>query len=314
MASATPHLYDAMDELEEELIALAEIYTSELKLVRDETEIRMTLPLRLNWQLVFVINAIKCQSYVASVLLIKPNYPSLDLHEAAANNAQLTAATFLNDRIMSEHKSLYAAYQYAIDAFDDSSFSKPIKKSEEYIWSDASMQKSNIARDRGAGTLAQDKNNGKTKADEKAASTSPDALETTIIILDHINDSKRYYRALSNFAHQLSISCIVFAKNPTNAAGDRIKHAIVIIQSQSKNSEFIRKLKTEYVDLNKAGKPCKERCSSTVLITWQYNYFEEGNIFKVIDCSTTDAIQIIQEEYIASEISNVVREFCLPKR
>ena len=122
MATPTPHLYNAMDELEEELIALAEIYTSELKLVRDETEIRMTLPLRLNWQLVFVINAIKCQSYVASVLLIKPNYPSLDLHEAAANNAQLTAATFLNDRIMSEHKSLYAAYQYAIDAFDDSSF------------------------------------------------------------------------------------------------------------------------------------------------------------------------------------------------
>lgn len=301
-----------MDELEEELIALSEIFASELEVVRDETGIRMTLPLRLNWQLVFVINAIKCQSYVASVLLIKPSYPGLKLHEAAANNAQLGAATFLNDRMLSEHKSLYTAYQYAIDAFDDYSIHNQMEQSEESILSDASTQQLNF--EQGAGTFTKDKNIEKTKADEKAGSTSPDALETTIIILDHINDSKRYYRALSNFAHQLSISCIVLAKNPTSTAGDRIKHAIVIIQSQSKNSEFIRKLKTEYVDLNKAGKPCKERCSSTILITSQYNHFEVGNIFKVIDCSTTDAIQIIQKEYLASEIGEVVGKFCLPKR
>lgn len=303
-----------MDELEEELGSLVEIFAEELEIVRDDTEIRMSLPLRLKWQLVFVINAIRCQSYAASVILLKPHYAVLDVHQGAANNALFAATTYLNGRILNEHKPLYTAYQCAIDAFDDFLSNKNLLISKEPYEPEAKTQKLEFAAKKNVNNEAQSKQSGIPTTNDKAASVPPDTLETAIIILDHINDSKRYYKALSNFAHQLSLSCIVFAKNPSNTAGDRIKYAIVIIQSQSNNSEFIRKLKTENVDLNKAGKPCKERCSSTILVTCQYNYFEIGNIFKVIDCSTTDAIGIIQNKYLASEVSEVVGKFCLPKR
>ena len=142
---------------------------------------------------------------------------------------------------------------------------------------------------------------------------SPIDLETTVIILDHINDSKRYYGALQDFSQQLLLSCIVLAKNPAKG-GDRIKYAIVIIQSSDNNDKFLTLLKSENVDVNKAGKPCKERCSSTLLATRQYGAFEADNVFKVVDCSTADALEMIRNKYHAADVSKVIQEFCSGKR
>lgn len=147
------------------------------------------------------------------------------------------------------------------------------------------------------------------------------AIETTVIILDHINDSKRYFDFLKRFAFKLNLKCIIFYDKNFEK---RMKNIIIIIQSYNSNKDFITLLKTEYVDVNMKKQPCKERCSSTIFNSKKNpNFFIENNeiennqdlgTFLLIDCDNKQTIQLFREKYKIPEISDSISNFCFKNR
>ena len=294
-----------MNDLEEEIIALSEIFGNDFALSKTDTSVGVTLPLRFKWQLNFILSISESKIQDVSVSLFNSDCITHQ-HHRAAEISRSAAACYMTDRKIPGYRSIYAAHQNAVDEFDQLIL-------QNHVDVPAHLAR-NVSLD-GADKAKQSILDGENiiESDIAINPQKPIDLETTVIILDHINDSKRYYGALQDFSQQLLLSCIVLAKNPTKG-GDRIKYAIVIIQSSDNNDKFLTLLKSENVDVNKAGKPCKERCSSTLLATRQYGAFEADNVFKVVDCSTADALEMIRNKYHAADVSKVIQEFCSGKR
>lgn len=284
-----------MEQLNEELSALSAIFTAnEFEVIWGDECLAVSFPLRFRLEIQFVITIIENENYDVLVQIIESENPPLELVQKAAAAAQAAAEEYMADRHIGEHRHLYSAHQRAVEAFDkrissETSTSLPEKGSDE------------------TSASAEDA----TSLEEAVESAGGGALpETTVIILDHINDTKKYYKLLAKWSQQLNLSCIVLAKSPTNAKGDRTKHVVLIIQSVTENSEFLRRLKTENVDVNLAGKPCKERCASTILVSRKYDYLEMNSRFQIFDCSTAAAVALLGDKYKVPEIGTLVRNFC----
>jgi hypothetical protein len=290
-----------MEELNEELSALSNIFTpNEFEVVKDRDSLAVTFPLPFRIGLHFDIRIVGSDMYDITVAIIDRKVSPLELVLKAANAARVAAEKFLAGRERGEHKHLYSAHQRAIDAFDEciSIDRGPAPKRLEQVDS-----KIDISYTKAEDTQITDD-----------TSDVPDALpETTVVMIDHINDTKRYYKMLTKWSQQLNMACIILAKTPSNAKGDRTKHIVMILQSPDCNAEFMQRLKTEKVDLNMAGKPCKERCAAAVLTSRQYNYFEMNDTFQIFDCSTAATVRMLSETYKVPEISNLVSNFCWGK-
>lgn len=290
-----------MEELNEELSALSNIFTpNEFEVVKDRDSLAVTFPLPFRIGLHFDIRIVGSDMYDITVAIIDRKVSPLELVLKAANAARVAAEKFLAGRERGEHKHLYSAHQRAIDAFDEciSIDRGPAPKRLEQVES-----KIDISYTKAEDTQITDD-----------TSDVPDALpETTVVMIDHINDTKRYYKMLTKWSQQLNMACIILAKTPSNAKGDRTKHIVMILQSPDCNAEFMQRLKTEKVDLNMAGKPCKERCAAAVLTSRQYNYFEMNDTFQIFDCSTAATVRMLSETYKVPEISNLVSNFCWGK-
>jgi hypothetical protein len=292
-----------MDDLREELSALSDIFSeAELDIIWGDQCLAISFPLPFRLEIQFVITIVDSNMYDVLVQIIEGENRPLELVRKAACAAQAAAEQFMADRERNEHKHLYSAHQRAIDAFDkcissDSSTLSGYKGSDEF-----EHESSMISTSTEEVKVSQN--------EEGRAGLYP---ETTTIILDHINDTKKYFKALEKWSQQLQLSCIVLAKSATGEKGDRTRHVIIVIQSQDENSEFLKRLKTENVDVNMAGKPCKERCSTTLLTSRKYKYFEIDKTFQIFDCPTSGAVTMLNDRFHAPEIGNAIRDFCAGK-
>lgn len=292
-----------MDDLREELSALSDIFSEEeLDVIWGDQCLAISFPLPFRLEIQFVITIVDSDLYDVLVQIIEGDNRPLELVRKAACAAQVAAEQFMADRERNEHKHLYSAHQRAVDAFDKC-ISSNCSTLPGYKGSDELECESMIIS-----TSTEE-----VKVSQNEGVRTGQCPETTTIILDHINDTKKYFKALEKWSQQLQLSCLVFAKSPTGEKGDRTRHVVLVIQSQDENSEFLKRLKTENVDVNLAGKPCKERCSTTLLTSRKYNYFEIDTTFKIFDSPTSGAVTMLNDRYHAPEIGNAIRDFCAGK-
>jgi len=94
-----------------------------------------------------------------------------------------------------------------------------------------------------------------------AAPTPTDDREECILKIDHMNDADGYRKILRNWARALALSGRVLYAN----SGKRVHGVFVVLHgAPSSVSTFLQRLRTENVDVDRSGRPCKER-QSTVL-------------------------------------------------
>ena len=292
-----------MDELRTELSALSDIFSEEeLDVIWGDQCLAISFPLPFRLEIQFVITIVDSNSYDVLVQIIEGENRPLELVRKAACAARAAAEQFMADRERNEHKHLYSAHQRAIDAFDKC-VSSDCSTAIGYKGLDEIENESLIISS----------STEEVKVSQNEGVRPRQYPETTTIILDHINDTKKYFKALEKWSQQLQLSCLVLAKSPSGAKGDRTRHVVLVIQSQDENSEFLKRLKTENVDVNMAGKPCKERCATTLLVSRKYNYFEANTTFQIFDCPTSAAVTMLNDRYHAPDISNAVRDFCAGK-
>ena len=94
-----------------------------------------------------------------------------------------------------------------------------------------------------------------------AGSTPSDDREECILKIDHMNDADGYRKILRNWARALALSGRVLYAN----SGKRVHGVFVVLHgAPSSIGGFLQRLRTETVDVDRSGRPCKER-QSTVL-------------------------------------------------
>jgi len=85
---------------------------------------------------------------------------------------------------------------------------------------------------------------------------------TGLLHIDHMNDYSSYIKLLLQWAQQLQVKgCILFPEN----SKPRPRNIFVVMDgAQGSINEFLRRLRTENVDVTIKGHPCKERQSTLV--------------------------------------------------
>ena len=78
-----------------------------------------------------------------------------------------------------------------------------------------------------------------------------------------MNDPKGYTKALDKFAQEAGSSLSIFYRQ---AANDRRLNIHLILDSPSQEAEsiFLKKFRTQPVDIDGRGEPCKERCAQVL--------------------------------------------------
>ena len=94
-----------------------------------------------------------------------------------------------------------------------------------------------------------------------AAPTPSDNREECILKIDHMNDADGYKKTLRGWARALALSGRLLFAN----SGKRVHGVFVVLHgAPSSVGGFLQRLRTETVDVDRSGRPCKER-QSTVL-------------------------------------------------
>ena len=90
------------------------------------------------------------------------------------------------------------------------------------------------------------------------------AGRTTLIHLDHMNDHRGYAKLLSTWSRQLKLGGVLFL---SLHCSPRPRHIFCVLDSPNtlaSTGEFLTRLRTQNVDVNMRGQPCKERMSHVV--------------------------------------------------
>ena len=97
---------------------------------------------------------------------------------------------------------------------------------------------------------------------DKAAAA---AGRTTIVHLDHMNDYKSYCKTLSKWCKQLKLGGVLFLATHHKP---RPRHIFALLDAptscQAQTDVFLQRLRTQNVDVNMRGQPCKERMSTVI--------------------------------------------------
>ena len=87
---------------------------------------------------------------------------------------------------------------------------------------------------------------------------------TTLLHFDHMNDYKGYTKLLQKWCTQLRLGGVIFLSLHCDP---RPRHIFAVLDSPTVmggTSEFLTRLRTQNVDVNMRGQPCKERMSTVV--------------------------------------------------
>lgn len=91
------------------------------------------------------------------------------------------------------------------------------------------------------------------------------AGRTTLLHLDHMNDHKGYTKLMCTWAKQLRLGGVIFL---SLHCSPRPRHIFAVLDSPTVlggTGEFLLRLRTQNVDVNMRGQPCKERMSTVVI-------------------------------------------------
>ena len=88
----------------------------------------------------------------------------------------------------------------------------------------------------------------------------------TVIYIDHMNDPNKYLNILKKWCEAAQLSARVFWRQPTDRSIGKRKEGIYLCLrgSDKETKQILRRLRTEFVDVDSKGKKCKERKSSVV--------------------------------------------------
>ena len=104
-------------------------------------------------------------------------------------------------------------------------------------------------------------------------------LTQWIIKVDHIRNLSRYKKHLSCFASRTNVKCLLFLAP---------RKICFVLEGELENVKTYMKLyKSEHVDVDSKGKPCKERMSNVCQMISLVTLCLTDN-FNVVDCDQTD--------------------------
>ena len=121
------------------------------------------------------------------------------------------------------------------------------------------------------GSLVSQSTNSAVKPAKSKTHSKHHAQQSICIVrIDHMRNEPKYFKTLRSWAGELETSGRVIN------AGRRAIY-IILVGSNSKLSEFLRRWRTQSVDVDSQGKPCKEKlisilcqqCLDAPLPTWQ---------------------------------------------
>ncbi|KAG5177097.1 hypothetical protein JKP88DRAFT_333484 [Tribonema minus] len=125
------------------------------------------------------------------------------------------------------------------------------------------------------GTSADDAKAGPSPGVDVASPAAAEQEWVALVRIDHMNDRARYTKALRKWARQLAVAAHCHFRLPVSvsssgSSSSRVENvALALIAStEAPLRAFVTRLRTEYVDINSRGAPCKERQCS-VLGTFQ---------------------------------------------
>ncbi len=92
----------------------------------------------------------------------------------------------------------------------------------------------------------------------EAASTS----HWVVLSIDHMRDHKQYMKSLSQWVKQLDLRGYLYHLLPVEVMVKGVY--IILIGDEGACSEFQKRLRTQSIDVDSKGKPCKERMASNL--------------------------------------------------
>eukprot|EP00941_MAST-03F_sp_MAST-3F-sp1_P001605 g1605.t1 len=105
--------------------------------------------------------------------------------------------------------------------------------------------------------LVEEECNKKTETKQNKKNVDKE-IEVALVHVDHMNDSKNYTAKLRKWCALLSLDMIMFYV----CKKKRFENIKLLVQGDEADiSQFLKRLRTEYVDVNASGKKCKERKS-----------------------------------------------------
>lgn len=90
------------------------------------------------------------------------------------------------------------------------------------------------------------------------------AGRTTLLHFDHMNDYKGYTKLLQKWCSQLRLGGVIFLSLHCDPRPRNIFAVLDSPTAMGGTGEFLTRLRTQNVDVNMRGQPCKERMSTVV--------------------------------------------------
>jgi hypothetical protein len=121
-----------------------------------------------------------------------------------------------------------------------------------------------------------------------------------VVHLDHMRDRKMYTKILNQWARQLSLHGAVFSPIVAKVSVNLYKDVLVVLEGGAQElREFGRRLRTQTVDVNAQGKPCKERMSSEALYVKR-----DGPVFS--DGSRQGGLSLVEYQSDVMEVPSLL--------
>ena len=101
----------------------------------------------------------------------------------------------------------------------------------------------------------------------KSAPLPEERLHYAVVHIDHMNDSRNYFKLLKKWANKLSLNVRILYRNPDHnkvknrSGGSRVENIYLLLSGNCAEGikSFLSQLRTEFVDIDAKGKKCKER-------------------------------------------------------
>ena len=122
--------------------------------------------------------------------------------------------------------------------------------------------------------------------------------KVTLIEIDHMRNQTKYVKHLQAWTSQLSISILILHVEFL------AKHWILVNYTEENElKQFMKNLKTQNVDVDSKGKPCKERLSTILCTKSSLSKFKEN--FKEENVKSKSELQSILKQI---ELENILEE------
>ena len=118
-----------------------------------------------------------------------------------------------------------------------------------------------------------------------------------VVMLDHMNDRARYTRHISDMAGGLDACHVLMLAGAARPNG-AVKAFVVVVGTDADLTRFVSELRTQMVDVNKAGKPCKERMATVLARRRRAPHGDDGRPpFGSVSCDVTGVhIELFEDE------------------